>query len=55
VDAQFETLWRQSIEEEVNRRLAARELTVPVQQADMDQQQIHNTSDTRKLLSGVHR
>src|SRR5687768_6116814 len=34
LDVQFETLWRQSVEEEVNRRLAARGLTLEAQQAN---------------------
>jgi len=33
MDAQFDGIWQQAVEEEVNRRLAARGLTVEVQRA----------------------
>ena len=40
LDAQFEAIWQQSVEEEVNRRLAARGLAVESQQANGTQRQI---------------
>jgi len=46
MDAQFDALWRESVEEEVNRRLAARGLTVEVQHNNRSQRQI---SAGRKL------
>src|SRR6185295_14847784 len=51
LDAQFEALWRESVEEEVNRRLAARGLTVEVQQGNGNQRQIRDARDTLILTS----
>lgn len=42
MDAQFSTLWRQSVEEEVTRRLGERGLTVEVQ---------HNNGSQRQMQS----
>jgi hypothetical protein len=42
MDAQIDAVWQESVEEEVNRRLAARGLTGEVQQADLGQQQQRN-------------
>lgn len=50
MDAQFDAIWRESVEQEVNRRLAERELTLPVQQADMGQQQLLNGRNSHTLL-----
>ena len=55
LDAQFEALWRESVEEEVNRRLAARGLTVEVQQGNGNQRQIRDARDTLILTSGANR
>lgn len=44
LDAQFDALWQQSVEEEVNRRLAARGLTVEVQHNNGNQRQIDQQS-----------
>ena len=48
LDAQFEAIWQQSVEEEVNRRLAERGLTLEVQQNSGSQRQ---TSDCREVKS----
>ena len=50
LDAQFEAIWRESVEEEVNRRLAARGLTVEVQHGNGNQQQISERDVDRLLL-----
>jgi hypothetical protein len=42
MDAQIDAAWRESVEAEVNRRLAERGITLEVQQADMGQQQIRD-------------
>jgi hypothetical protein len=42
MDAQIDAAWRESVEEEVNRRLAARGLTLEVQQNNGSQKQISN-------------
>lgn len=39
MDAQFDAIWQQAVEEEVNRRLAALGLTMEVQQANLSQRQ----------------
>lgn len=50
MDAQIDAAWRESVEEEVNRRLAARGLTLEVQQANGKQQQIGNGRNGNSLL-----
>jgi hypothetical protein len=50
MDAQFDALWRESVEEEVNRRLAARGLPSPVQEAELGQQQLRNGRNGHGLL-----
>jgi hypothetical protein len=54
MDAQINAAWRESVEEEVNRRLAARGLMVEPQQANGNERQICNTSHVI-LTSGVTR
>lgn len=44
LDAQFEAAWQESVEAEVNRRLAARGLTFEAQQNNGSQRQISNGS-----------
>lgn len=55
MDAQFETIWRESVEEEVNRRLAARGLTLEVQQNNGNGRQSREARDSLRLTTGVHR
>ena len=43
MDAQIDAAWRKSVEEEVNRRLAARGLTLEVQQNNGSQQRARDT------------
>lgn len=43
LDAQFEAIWKGAVEEEVNRRLAARGVTSEAQQSNGSQLQIHDT------------
>jgi hypothetical protein len=50
MNAQFESLWQQAVETEVNRRLAERGLTVEVQQANISQRQICDGKDSHSLL-----
>ena len=55
LDAQFDALWRQSVEEEVNRRLAARGLTLELPQSNGIQRQIHEAADALILTPRVNR
>ncbi len=50
IDQTIYAAWQKSVEEEVNRRLAARGLTLEVQHADMGQQQIHEGRESNSLL-----
>ena len=50
MDAQIEAAWRESVEAEVNRRLAARGLTVEVQQHNGSQRQFRDAGDVHSLL-----
>lgn len=50
MEAQIEAAWQETVEEEVNRRLAARGLTVPIQQADMGQQRIREGRESNSLV-----
>jgi hypothetical protein len=42
LDAQIDAAWRETVEEEVNRRLAAQRLTLEVEQGNVNQRQIRN-------------
>ena len=55
MDAQIDAAWRESVEEEVNRRLAARGLTVEVQQTNGNERQSRDARDSLRLTTGVHR
>ena len=55
MQAQIDAAWRESVEAEVNRRLAARGLTVEVQQGNGNQRQIRDARDTLILTSGANR
>lgn len=55
LDVQFEALWRESVEEEVNRRLAARGLTEETQQANGNGRQSRDARERLRLTTGVHR
>jgi hypothetical protein len=50
IDATINRAWRESVEEEVNRRLAARGLTVEVQQANVSKRQIRDGGNVNSLL-----
>jgi hypothetical protein len=54
LDVQFEALWRESVKEEVNRRLAARELTVKVQQPNENGRQNRDARERLRITTGVH-
>lgn len=55
LDAQFEAIWQQSVDEEVNRRLATRGLTVEVPHNNGNQRQIGDSSDINRLLPPLAR
>ncbi len=55
IDETIHRAWRESVEEEVNRRLTARGLTVEVQQANGNGRQIHDTRESLVLTSRVNR
>jgi hypothetical protein len=42
MDAQIDAAWRESVDKEVNRRLAAQRLTLEVEQGNVNQRQIRN-------------
>jgi hypothetical protein len=46
LDAQIDAAWRETVEEEVNRRLAAQRLTLEVEQGNVNQRQIRNGRDS---------
>ena len=50
MDAQIDAAWRESVEAEVNRRLAARGLTLEAQQNNGSQRQIRDSRDSNSLL-----
>lgn len=50
MNAQIEASWRESVEAEVNRRLAERGLTVEVQQANISQRKIRVGNDVDSFL-----
>lgn len=55
LDAQIDAAMREAVDEEVNRRLAARGLEVEVQQANGGSRQIRGTRDHLMLTSGESR
>jgi hypothetical protein len=50
MNAEFESVWQEAVEAEVNRRLAERGLTIEVQQANISKPQIHAGKDGDSLL-----
>ena len=50
MDATINRAWQESVEAEVNRRLAEREATIDVRRANMNQRQIRADSDLDRLL-----
>ena len=55
LDAQLDAAWRESVEAEVNRRLAERGLTLDVEQSNGNGRQTHDGNDRLRLTTGVHR
>jgi hypothetical protein len=55
MNAEFESIWQEAVEEEVQRRLAARGLTLEVQQANGNGRQSCEARDSLRLTTGVHR
>lgn len=55
LDAQIDAAWRETVEAEVNRRLAERGLTVEVQPVNGNGRQSRDARDSLRLTTGVHR
>ena len=55
MDAQIDVAWQETVEAEVNRRLAARGLTLEVQHNNGNQRQIHDVRDSLILTPRVNR
>jgi hypothetical protein len=55
IDGSIEAAWQQSVEEEVNRRLAERELTLEVRQSNGNGRQGRNSRESLILTPGVNR
>jgi len=55
MNAQIDAAWRESVEAEVNRRLAERERTIDIQQANTSQRQNRaDVVDSLMLISDVN-
>jgi hypothetical protein len=55
MNAEFESIWQEAVETEVNRRLAERGLTIEVQQANGNGRQSRDARDSLRLTTCVHR
>jgi hypothetical protein len=54
MNAEFESVWQEAVEAEVNRRLAERGIAMEVQQANVSQRQIRVGDDSLLLTSDVN-